>query len=174
MRAQTRRHPSRHTFFSLLLALIRRGRFGVAAVRSTRSLHAHCSRLDFPPLRHTFGHSVTDSATQPQTTNAQVPTRALASIVFACFSFWLMLTDLGASTGGLQNALKEPQIRLGARQSRPRDGLLHTYLAIGYGNLAVTALAWCIWSWRTEKGITVGVGALLAGLAVAASLLSFL
>jgi len=103
-----------------------------------------------------------------------VPTRALASILFACFSFWLMLAELGGSSGGLQNALESAKLDWVRDNVARQEHLLHVYLAIGYRGLAVAALTWCIWSWRTEGGLLVGVAVLFTGLAVAASLLSFL
>ncbi len=106
--------------------------------------------------------------------NVRCPPRALSSIVFACFSFWLMLCELGGSTGGLQNALESAKLDWVRENRVRREGLLYVYLAIGYRGLTVAALAWCIWSWRTEGGLVVGIAVLFTALAVMASLLSLL
>jgi hypothetical protein len=98
-------------------------------------------------------------------TKSLFPARAVASIVFACFSlllwrsyFHLRFTVLG---------------RLGSVVIDPiREQLSYTQtdLGIAYRGLAVAALVWCILSWRTEARVPAMISTLFTGLAIAINL----
>jgi hypothetical protein len=86
---------------------------------------------------------MSDSATK-----GPIPGRAIASVVFACFSLfvfrvygqahWLPFRFLKDSDDTFHRVLSQV--------SPIRD-----QLDIGYRALAVAALIWCIWAWRTES-----------------------
>src|SRR5208282_4369548 len=81
-------------------------------------------------------------------TKRPVPGRAIASVVFACFSLFVFRVCGQAHW-------------VPSRFSKDSDDIFHRVLSqvgpirdqldIGYRALAVAALIWCIWSWRTES-----------------------
>jgi hypothetical protein len=92
-----------------------------------------------------------------------IPGRAIASVVFACFSLW-MFRVYGEVHW------------LPMRFSRDGDEMFHRILSqvgpirdqldIGYRVLALAALVWCVWSWRTEHRMAAVVATVFAALAV--------
>lgn len=93
------------------------------------------------------------------------PARAVASIVFACSSLLLWRTYFHLHYTVLG--------RLGKHITDPvRGQLAYTQadLAIAYRGLAVTALVWCVLSWRSEARAAAVVCSLFTGLAVAINL----
>ncbi len=47
-------------------------------------------------------------------------------------------------------------------------------LAIACRSLAIASLIWCIWCWRKESGVVVGIAIGLTGLAILVNVLIFL
>ena len=83
-------------------------------------------------------------------TKAGFPERAVVSIVFACFSFWIMMVAEGSSTGMLQDALQGKDLDWVRDNIARADAMLQSRLAVGYRGLALAALVWCIWAGRSE------------------------
>jgi len=92
-----------------------------------------------------------------------IPARAIASVLFACCSLFLFRIY--------------GQVHwLPTHFSRESDDIFHRMLSqvspirdeldIGYRVLAVLALVWCIWSWRTEARKAAIVATVFAGLAM--------
>ncbi len=92
-----------------------------------------------------------------------IPTRAIASVLFACCSMFVFRVY--------------GQVHwLPTRFSKDGDDVFHRMLSqvgpirdqldIGYRVLAAIALAWCIWSWRTEARMPAIVATAFAALAV--------
>lgn len=93
------------------------------------------------------------------------PARAVASIVFACFSLllWRSYFHLHYTVlGRLREHIIDPT----------REQLAYTQadLAIAYRGLAIAALVWCVLSWRSEARAAAVVSSLFTGLAVAINL----
>jgi hypothetical protein len=90
-----------------------------------------------------------------------IPARALASVLFACCSLfvfrlygqvhWLRFSKDG---DGIFDRTLLSQV-----------GPIRDQLDIGYRVLAAIAVAWCIWSWRTEARISALVATAFAALA---------
>lgn len=97
------------------------------------------------------------------TTKRPIPGRAIASVLFACTSLW-MLRVYGEVHW------------LPLRFSKDSDEIFHRILSlvgpirdeldVGYRVLAVAALVWCVWAWRTEQRAAAVVATLFAALAV--------
>ena len=92
-----------------------------------------------------------------------IPGRAIASVVFACFSLFLFRVYRQVHW-------------LPSRFSKDSDDIFHRVLSqvspirdqldIGYRALAVAALVWCVWSWRTEQRMAALVATVFAALAM--------
>jgi hypothetical protein len=96
-------------------------------------------------------------------TKRLIPGRAIASVLFACFSLW-MFRVYG-------------QVHwLPTRFSKDGDEMFHQMLSqvspirdqldLEYRALAVAALVWCIWSWRTEQRVAALVASFFAAVAM--------
>ena len=95
------------------------------------------------------------------TSKPPFPVRAIASILFACFSLyvWRAYGHLHwVVLGRLSDFVTEP---VREQLSYPEGEL-----AIAYRSLAVAALIWCIWSWRAESRVAAATATLFTGLAM--------
>ncbi len=100
------------------------------------------------------------------------PPRAVASIVSASFSLLVLRADLaiGDALGRLGNALESAKIDW-ARQSVSRTMIAAgNELAVIRCALSVVAVIWCVWAWRRESGLVVGVAALFTFFALVLNL----
>jgi hypothetical protein len=97
------------------------------------------------------------------TAKRQIPARAIASILFACFSLfvfrvygqvhWLPTHFSKGDTDIFHRLLSEV-------------GPIRDQLDIAYRALAVAAMIWCVWSWRTEPRTAALVATAFAALAM--------
>ena len=101
---------------------------------------------------------MSDSATK-----RPVPGRAIASVVFACFS--LFICRVYGQVHWLPSRFLKDNRDI-FKQMLTEVGPIRDQLDIGYRALAVAALIWCIWSWRTEHRIAALVATAFAALAM--------
>ena len=109
-------------------------------------------------LSRSLDHTVSDSATK-----RPIPARAIASALFACSSLFVF-------------RLYGQVHWLPKRFSKDSDDVFHRVLSqvgpirdqldVAYRVLAVIALIWCIWSWRTERRVAALIATGFAGLAM--------
>jgi hypothetical protein len=90
----------------------------------------------------------------------KVPDRAIASVVFACFSIYTLrvfgrLMWLPVQGGG----------PIPDQATQAMIPILES-LQIAYRLLAIVALAWCIWSWCKEWWLPAAVATLFTALAL--------
>jgi hypothetical protein len=83
-------------------------------------------------------------------TKRRVPARAIASILFAWSSFFLL--KLYGSVHWLPSEFIKGDDELFHRVVA-LTGPIRDQLDIGYRVLAFVSVAWCIWSWRTEQRV---------------------
>jgi len=91
-----------------------------------------------------------------------MPGRAIASVVFACFSLWVFRVY------GQVHWLPARFSKEGDEMFRrilSQVGPIRDQLDLGYRVLAAAALVWCIWSWRTEQRLPAMIATVFAGLA---------
>ena len=96
-------------------------------------------------------------------TKRPIPGRAIASVVFACFS--LFLFRVYGQVHWLPTRFSEDGKDMFHRMLT-QVGPIREELGIGYRALAVAALVWCIWSWRTEPRIAALVATLFTAVAM--------
>jgi hypothetical protein len=89
-----------------------------------------------------------------------------------------MMVAEGSSTGMLQDALQGKELDWVRENIAGADERLQSSLAVGYRGLALAALVWCIWAWRSEARTAMSIVALVVatlftGGVVVVSLLSF-
>jgi hypothetical protein len=100
--------------------------------------------------------------------------RSIACIVLSCFSLFVWY-DYFLMTGTFGRFLGPSAIPEWIRQSLAQN--IHfplSVLGLAYRSLAITSLIWCIWCWRRESGVVVGIAVGLTGLAILVNVLMFL
>jgi hypothetical protein len=93
-------------------------------------------------------------------TKLMIPDRAVASVVFGCFSIFTVrifghFMWLPVQGGG----------HISEQAIDAMSPILES-LQIAYKLLAIAALFWCIWSWRTEWWLPAAVATLFTALAL--------
>ncbi|MGA2685024.1 MAG: hypothetical protein ABSF51_08230 [Verrucomicrobiota bacterium] len=100
--------------------------------------------------------------------------RSIACIVLSCFSLFVWYAYF-LMTGTLGRFLDPSAVPEWVRHSLSQNiSLPLTVLAIACRSLAVASLIWCIWCWRKESGVVVGIAVGLTGLAILVNVLIFL
>ena len=100
--------------------------------------------------------------------------RSTACIVLSGFSLFVWYA-YHLMAGTLGHFLDPSAIPEWVRQSLAQNiNFPLGVLAIACRSLAVTSLIWCIWCWRRESGLVVGIAVALTGLAMLANVLMFL
>jgi len=100
--------------------------------------------------------------------------RSIACIVLSFFSLFVWYV-YHLMAGTLGHFLDPSAIPEWVRQSLAQNiNFPLGVLAIAYRSLAITSLMWCIWCWRRESGVVVGIAVALTGLAILANVLMFL
>jgi hypothetical protein len=94
-----------------------------------------------------------------------LPARAIASALFACasISLWIIYGHLHWRV--LRNHYRDIPDSV-----RPELFGLLSQLDIIYRMLALTAVIWCVWSWRTERRVFAVIASLFAAVALLAAL----
>jgi phosphoglycerol transferase MdoB-like AlkP superfamily enzyme len=87
----------------------------------------------------------------------------MASILFACSSFFLLV--LSGSVHALPSHFVKGDVAL-FRQVISLTGPIRDQLDIGYRVLAFVSVAWCVWSWRTERRTAVIAASVFAAFAL--------
>jgi len=96
-----------------------------------------------------------------------IPGRAIASVLFACASLFIFRSygqlhwlpkRVAKASGDLNGDL--------FRQVLFQVGPIRDQLDVAYRVLAVVALIWCIWSWRTEQRTAAVIATVFAALAM--------
>jgi len=100
--------------------------------------------------------------------------RSIACIVLSGFSLfvWYVYHLMAGTLGRFLDPSAVPEW---VRQSLAQN--IHFplgLLTIAYRSLAITSLIWCIWCWRRESGVVVGIAVGLTGLAILVNVLMFL
>jgi hypothetical protein len=96
-------------------------------------------------------------------TKRPIPGRALASIVFACFSLWIL--RVYSQVHWLPTRFSKDGEEIFHRMLS-QVGPIRLQLDIASTVLAVAALVWCVWSWRTEQRIAAVVATAFTALAM--------
>lgn len=99
--------------------------------------------------------------------------RSIACIVFSSFALFVWYAQLRISII-LGRFLNPSAIPEWVRQSLSHDiNFPLSLLVIAYRSLAITSLIWCIWCWRREYGLMVGIAVLLTGTVIVVNVLTF-
>lgn len=92
------------------------------------------------------------------------PPRAMASVVFACFSLFLFRTYNHAHW--IPSRYVSPESKELFRRVLADVGPVRDQLQVAYFLLAGAALFWCIWSWCTEPRVASVVATVFTAVAV--------
>ena len=97
-----------------------------------------------------------------------MPGRAIVSVVFSCFSLY-MLRVYGQVHWLPSRFMKDGQEVFHRMLSQV--GPIRDQLDIGCKALAIAAVIWCIWSWRTEHRMAAIIATAFAAFAVICAVL---
>jgi hypothetical protein len=95
--------------------------------------------------------------------NRPIPARAIASVLFACCSFFLL--GLSGSVHWLPSRFAKDSDEIFHRVVS-LTGPIRDCLDIGYRVLALISVVWCVWSWRAEQRAAAITAAIFASLAI--------
>ena len=106
-----------------------------------------------------FNHSL---AMNDHAIKRPLPARAIASVVFSCCTLWVF--RLYGRVHWLPSRFSKDGEEIFHRML-VQVGPIRDELGVGYRVLALAAVVWCVWAWRTEQRVAAAVATLFAALA---------